>query len=179
MRQPNMLLSHFDTHLDALVDAPPEVLLALAAPGEDGHARLRQRRRHLVLRRVDVARGPADLRRVATTTTVNCLILQSPFLRIATIFKEGQCSGNYLCHRVSQIWLDLAISSNIHQPTPLQNLKVIKGMDDETTKMIFKPTRVSPVACRTEPFILYASNSRGLCIVAHEQRPSLSQAAIH
>ena len=46
---------------DALVDAPPEVLLGLAPPGEHGDAVLGQGRGHLVLGRVDVASRPADL----------------------------------------------------------------------------------------------------------------------
>ncbi len=46
---------------DGLVDAEPEVLLALATPGEDRYAGLSQGGRHLVLRAVDVAGGPAHL----------------------------------------------------------------------------------------------------------------------
>ena len=46
---------------DRLVDAPPEVLLALAPPGEHGDAGLRQGGRDLVLGAVDVAGGPPDL----------------------------------------------------------------------------------------------------------------------
>ena len=57
--------------IGSLVDAPPKVLLALAAPREHRHARLRQRRSNLVLRRVDVARGPAHLFDAPQTTTVN------------------------------------------------------------------------------------------------------------
>lgn len=45
----------------ALIDAPPEVLLALAAPREYREAGLGQCCGHLVLRRVDVTRGPSNL----------------------------------------------------------------------------------------------------------------------
>ena len=55
---------------DALVDAPPKVLLALAAPRKHRHARLGQRGGNLVLRRVDVARGPADLLVDRTTVRI-------------------------------------------------------------------------------------------------------------
>ena len=93
------------SYLDALVDAPPEVLLAFAAPGEDRHARLRQRRRHLVLRRVDVARRPAHLldRVAITTTTVNFVILQY-FLTNRNILKEDQWEMPFVTDRFGLIY---------------------------------------------------------------------------
>ena len=47
--------------LQALVYAPPEVVLRLAPPGVHGDAGLGQGGRDLVLGREDVAGGPADL----------------------------------------------------------------------------------------------------------------------
>lgn len=46
---------------DALLDAPPEILLALATPGEHGNVVFGQGGSDLVLGRVDVASGPTNL----------------------------------------------------------------------------------------------------------------------
>ena len=48
---------------DCFVDAPPEVLLALPPPGEDGDPRLCEGGGHLVLCAVDVTGCPTNLKK--------------------------------------------------------------------------------------------------------------------